>query len=274
MPRNKRILVFSPHPDDDVICVGATLKLLCDRGNEVKIAYMVSGNIAVRDSDVVKYLPKIVNESQVEAYKKLILNNKLPLNELLELKAKVRELEAVNASKLIGIPESNLYFLRLPFYETGLIIKKPISYEDVSIVKKLIEKEKPEIILMPGEIADPHGTHGKCIEAIYRALESANLNHVPEMWHYKGGWEEYLIYEADLVVPFNKDIMQLKVKAIKEHRSQLDPMFQGLDPRPFWKRAMDRNRRNGMMLQKLGLSNASYAELFKLGRVVKEFEIK
>ncbi|MCR6691692.1 MAG: glucosamine-6-phosphate deaminase [archaeon YNP-LCB-003-016] len=260
-PRGRRILIFSPHPDDDVICVGATMKILNDAGNDVRIAYMVSGNIAVRDDDIIE----IANEI---SYNKedLIENLKLgriPIKTLMDLKAKVRMMEAINAAKTLGIDEGKIYFLRLPFYETGFIIKNPITEMDVNATIKVIEEVKPEIIIMPGEVDDPHGTHGKCIEIINKSLEKLNLRNEIDMWLYKGGWEEYMIYEANIIVPFNRELMNLKIEAIKKHKSQLTPLFQGLDPRPFWKRALDRNKFNGDILRRIGLIDAEYAELLK-----------
>lgn len=271
LPMGKRILVFSPHPDDDVICIGATIKMLNDKGNDIRIAYMVSGNIAVRDSDVIdnindiienkEYLDKIVND---------IKSGSIEVNELLNLKAKIREIEAYKATGVLGVEKSKLYFLRLPFYETGVIIKKPITNIDIEIVMKVLDEVKPEIIIMPGEIDDPHGTHGKCIETINEALKRMNIEDELQVWLYKGGWEEYMIYEVDMIIPFNKELMNKKIEAIKMHKSQLTPLFQGLDPRPFWKRALDRNQINGKLLNIIGLTDKEYAELIKFRKFEKD----
>lgn len=263
LPRNCRFLIFSPHPDDDVICVGATMRLLIDAGNEINVAYMVSGNIAVREEDVLEKLHLLINGDQVESIKRKILDKTLPLSKLLKLRAKVRENEAINAARILGIPRDNLFFLKMPFYETGIIFKKPLSSEDVRRVRNIIEEVQPDVIMIPGEITDPHGTHGKCIEAIVKALKKTKMKDKLEIWLYKGGWEEYLIYEVDVIVPFDEKIMSIKIEAIKQHESQLNPMFQGLDPRPFWERALHRNRINGLILKRLGLTSKPYAEFFR-----------
>jgi len=262
LPRGKRILIFSPHPDDDVISMGATIKLLKENKNRIRIAYMVTGNIAVRDEDVIEYLRVGVERDKFAELRKIIIERKIPLRRILDYKSRVREVEAEKAVKLLGISRGELDFLKLPFYETGLIIKKPLSRRDLEIVMKTIKKAEADIIFTPGEIADPHGTHGMCIGAIETALKKLGIK--TQRWLYKGGWEEYTIYEADAIIPFDEKLMKLKVEAIKKHRSQLNPLFQGLDPRPFWKRTYDRNRRNGEILQRLGLSCKPYAEFFKI----------
>jgi len=190
-----------------------------------------------------------------------MMKKEISIKRLLEYKSRVRETEAKNTLKRLKLKNVEIRFLRLPFYETGHIIKKPISKIDIQKVMKTIIETEPELIIYPGERADPHGTHGMCINAIKTALKQLKMK--IECWYYKGGWEEYLIHEADIIIPFNEELMKLKIKAIKEHRSQLDPLFQGLDPRPFWKRAYDRNRENGRTLRRLGLTEKRYAELFK-----------
>jgi glucosamine-6-phosphate deaminase len=182
---------------------------------------------------------------------------------LFDLKTKVREFEAKQATITLGVPTEDLVFLRSPFYETGLIIKNEITDSDWEPLTKIIEEEKPDIIIVPGESADPHATHGKCIEVFRIALNHAQIGSL-ELWHYRGGWEEYTVPEADKIVPLSEEIMEKKIKAIKQHVSQLEPVFGGLDPRPFWKRAKDRNMHSGKTLEILGLSSKAYAELFKV----------
>jgi len=268
LPKDKRILIFSPHPDDDVICIGATMKILNDTGNDVRVAYMVSGNIAVRDSDVIEEIDELIENG--ESLSKIIndiKNGSIELKKLLDLKAKIREREACKAAEILGIKRDKLYFLRLPFYESGVIIKNPITNADIEIVMKLLNEIKPEIIVMPGEVDDPHGTHGKCIEIILEALKRTFTKHESKIWLYKGSWEEYMIYEADMIIPFNEELMNKKIEAIKMHKSQLTPLFQGLDPRPFWKRALDRNRINGRLLNIIGLTDEKYAELIRFKNI-------
>ncbi len=258
---NKKIVVLSPHPDDDVISVGGTIAQLKEKGNQVKIIYMVSGNIAVRNKDILRYMDK--QSRRNDFIKSAIKSGAIEQKKLLDLKTKVREFEAKQATKILDVPTEDLMFFRSPFYETGLIIKDNITSSDWKPLTKVFEEEKPDIIIVPGESADPHGTHGKCIEIFRLALNHSNVGSL-ELWHYRGGWEEYTVSEADKIVPFSESIMKKKIKAIKQHVSQLDPVFGGLDPRPFWKRAKDRNMYSGKTLEILGLSSKPYAELFKV----------
>jgi glucosamine-6-phosphate deaminase len=260
LPSNKKIFVLSPHPDDDVISVGGTIKHLKEKRNDVTVIYMVSGNIAVRNEDVIQYLDEHKNEDG--NLKSAIKSGDIESEKLFKLKTKVRESEANRAAGTLGVPEKDLIFLRSPFYETGLIIKREIKQSDWQPLVEIFEKEKPDIVVVPGESADPHGTHGKCIEIFWMALNHSRFGSV-ELWHYRGGWEEYTVSEADKIVSFSEGVMEKKIEAIKQHRSQLDPVFGGLDPRPFWKRARDRNRHSGKILRILGVSSKPYAELFK-----------
>jgi glucosamine-6-phosphate deaminase len=258
---NKKIVVLSPHPDDDVISVGGTITQLKEKQNQVKIIYMVSGNIAVRDIDVISYLD--TQSSRNDSVKSAIKSGTVDQKKLFDLKTKVREFEAKQATKTLGVPTEDLLFLRSPFYETGLIIKNEITDSDWKPLTKILEEEKPDIIIVPGESADPHGTHGKCIEIFRTALNHAKIGSL-ELWHYRGGWQEYTVSEANKIVPLSEETMEKKINAIKQHVSQLDPVFGGLDPRPFWKRAKDRNMHSGKTLEILGLSSKPYAELFKV----------
>lgn len=265
LPSDKKIVVLSPHPDDDVISVGGTINQLIERGNKVKIIYIVSGNIAVRNRDVISYLDKQPRED-THSLKSKIKSGEIDSKKLLELKTKVRESEAKLATKTLGVPAKNLVFLRSPFYETGLIIKQEITASDWEPLTKIFEKEKPDLIIVPGESADPHGTHGKSITIFRFALNQANVGKL-EIWHYRGGWEEYAVSEADKIFTFSEIVMDKKIKAIKQHKSQLNPLFGGLDPRPFWKRARDRNLHSSKTLSILGVNSKSFAELFKVESV-------
>ncbi|MEJ2240542.1 MAG: PIG-L family deacetylase, partial [Candidatus Bathyarchaeota archaeon] len=261
LPFNKKILILSPHPDDDVISVGATIKYLQENGNSLKIIYMVSGNIAVRNEDVIKYLNKKQKSKNTDQQLDLKSEN-FDLEKIFELKSKVRENEAKRATITLGLSENSLIFLESPFYETGQIIKNEIQESDWQPLVKILENEKPDIIMVPGESTDPHGTHGKCIKIFRIAFKKSKIKNL-EIWNYRGGWEEYSVSEADRIVTFSEKIMNKKIEAIKQHRSQLDPVFGGLDTRPFWKRAKDRNRYSGKILRSIGVSTTKYAELFK-----------
>jgi glucosamine-6-phosphate deaminase len=264
LPLDKKIVVLSPHPDDDVISVGGTISQLIERGNQVKIIYIVSGNIAVRNRDVINYLD--TQPSEDSSLKSKIKSGEIDPRKLLELKTKVRESEAKQATKTLGVPAKNLVFLRSPFYETGLIIKQNITASDWEPLTKLFEKEKPDLIMVPGESADPHGTHGKCITIFRLALNHAKFGTL-KVWHYRGGWEEYSVSEADKILTFSETVMDKKIKAIKQHKSQLTPLFGGLDPRPFWKRARDRNLHSSKTLAMLGVNSEPFAELFTVETV-------
>ncbi len=262
LPSNKKILVISPHPDDDAICIGNTIRALNENGNIVKIIYVVSGNIAVRNSDVIEYieqkkLPNII--------KNKILQKTIDYKELLQLKTLVRKAEAIAAEEILGISSENLIFLNSPFYETGTIIKSTITEADINPLIKILDNEIPDIVLVPGEVADPHGTHGKATEIFKIALKKSKATKA-DLWYYKSAWEEYAIHEANKIIPFDEKGMRIKIDSIQAHKSQLVPLFPGLDPRPFWQRAKDRNQFIGKILKILGLmpKNYEYAEICKL----------
>jgi glucosamine-6-phosphate deaminase len=264
LPTNKNIVIISPHPDDDVISVGATIKYLKEKGNKLTIIYMVSGNIAVRREDVIQYLDnQKINDENLRS---MIKSGKIEFKKILKLKTEVREFEAKRAIEKLGVPKENLVFLRSPFYETGLIIKNKIRKADWLPLVKIFEAEQPDIIVVPGESADPHGTHGKCIKILRMALNISELQRL-ELWYYRGGWEEYTIFEADKIVCTSENVMKQKIEAIKEHKSQLIPVFGGLDPRPFYKRAKDRNRHSGKTLEIMGVNSEPYSELFKIEKI-------
>ncbi|NIR86927.1 glucosamine-6-phosphate deaminase, partial [Candidatus Bathyarchaeota archaeon] len=173
---DKKIVIISPHPDDDVISIGGTIKLLKDSGNEIATIYMVSGNIAVRDRDVLEYLRQKNDRDKTDRLKNLIISKKIPFKKLLKLKTQVREAEAIEACKILGLPEDSQIFLRLPFFETGMIWKSPVTDRDIVPLKKTLEKESPDIIIVHGEIADPHGTHGKCMDIFSKALKRCKFD--------------------------------------------------------------------------------------------------
>ncbi|MHA1379125.1 MAG: glucosamine-6-phosphate deaminase [Candidatus Helarchaeota archaeon] len=261
LPVNKKILVVSPHPDDDVICLGNTIRSLKKVGNDVKIVYVVSGNIAVRESDVLEYCEQNNLYSEL---KNKIIERTINYNDLLKLKTLVRKLEATTAEGILGLSTEDLIFLESPFYETGTIVKSIITSSDIEPFTKILNAEHPDIIFVPGEIADPHGTHGKAAEIFIKALKKSKLTNV-ELWYFKSAWEEYALHEANKIIPFDEKNMEIKIKSIKAHKSQLIPLFPGMDPRPFWQRAKDRNLHIGNILKVLGIipKNYKYAEVFK-----------
>ena len=268
LPRSKRILVFSPHPDDDVISAGGTLRKLQQNQNEVTIAYQTSGNIAVFDHEVRRYLDFLrraaedlhAGTGELEAQIRKIedcLAKKLPgdpdQDAVLLLKRRIREVEAISAIEALGIRRSQARFLNLPFYQTGQVKKDPIGPRDVEIILRQLEESRPEIVLVAGDLSDPHGTHRMCLEAVERALERYSGERM-EIWYYRGAWQEWPVTEADLLVPLSEEELRLKVSAIFKHQSQKDRApFPGVDEREFWQRVEERNKATAHLVDQLGL---------------------
>jgi len=267
----KRIICFSPHPDDDVISMGGTLHRLVQDGHETHVAYMTSGNIAVFDHDV-RRISDFVTEynrmfdldsgraMQVEAVVNDFLNNKgagqPDSDETLKIKALVRWSEAKSAARVVGITEQFLHFLDLPFYRTGTIAKRPISDADVAIVRGLIERVEPAQIYVAGDLSDPHGTHRVCADAIFQAIDEIDAagGTRPEVLLYRGAWQEWPAYEIEIAVPLSPREIEIKRAAIFRHESQKDSaLFPGADPREFWQRAEERNRHTADVYNQLGL---------------------
>jgi len=268
LPSGRRIICFSPHPDDDVISMGGTLRKLVLNRNDVTVAYMTSGNVAVFDHDVRRYLDWLariatvqgLDASAVVALRQRVtsfLAAKQPGDvdtpEVLDLKRAIREAEAVSGLEAIGLSSREARFLDLPFYRTGQIRKDPICNEDVTIVRRLLEECRPDLIFVAGDLSDPHGTHRMCKEAIDRAL--VGLAPRPEIWLYRGAWQEWPVTEATWLVPLSQDELRLKIQAIFKHQSQKDSApFPGLDDREFWQRVEARNMETAAVLDRLGLA--------------------
>jgi glucosamine-6-phosphate deaminase len=268
LPAGRRIVCFSPHPDDDVISMGGTLRKLVLNGNDITVAYMTSGNVAVFDHDVRRYLDwlvRIADAQGLEPTSMLVLRDRVTAflaakrpgdvdtDEVLGLKRAIREAEAVSGLEAIGLGRREARFLDLPFYQTGRIRKDPIGNEDVAIVRQLLEETRPDLIFVAGDLSDPHGTHRMCKEAIDRALEG--LTPRPETWLYRGAWQEWPVTEATWLVPLSQDELRLKIQAIFKHQSQKDSApFPGLDDREFWQRVEARNMETAAILDRLGLA--------------------
>jgi glucosamine-6-phosphate deaminase len=268
LPAGRRIICFSPHPDDDVISMGGTLRKLVLNRNHITVAYMTSGNVAVFDHDVRRYLDWLVRISSaqdLDAAAVLALQERvvaflaakqagdIDTAEVLDLKRAIREAEAVSGLEAIGLTRKEARFLDLPFYRTGQIQKHPIGGEDVAIVRQLIDECQPDLIFVAGDLSDPHGTHRMCKEAIDRAL--AGFTPRPEVWLYRGAWQEWSVTEATWLVPLSQDELRLKIQAIFKHQSQKDSApFPGLDDREFWQRVETRNRDTAAELDRLGLA--------------------
>lgn len=275
-PAVKRSIIFSPHPDDDVISMGGTFDRLVTQGNQVHIAYQTSGSIAVSDQDAIRYLEVMLDtegESLDNTVVELVksIRNQQVTNEqflkLLKLKGIIRKRESIGATRYLGLPDHQVHFLNLPFYETGKIEKNPPSEKDTQIVIDLIEKIKPHQIFAAGDLTDPHGTHRVCLNIIFEALEILKSKAYMKdcwVWLYRGAWEEWETHEIDMAVPMSPDQVLRKRQAIFFHESQKDGvMFQGDDDREFWVRAEDRNRKTAVEYRLLGLSDYAAMEAFK-----------
>lgn len=275
-PPSKRVIVFSPHPDDDVISMGATFMRLVDQGHDVHVAYQVSGNIAVADEEALRYAEFINDyydsDSKPNDFTKIaqFINEKkegdTDLPEIRKIKALIRRGEAKAAARYCGVKPENVHFLDMPFYETGRIQKKPLSKADVELVANLIEEVKPHQIYAAGDLADPHGTHRVCLEAIIAAVKKLrNKDFMKDcwVWLYRGAWHEWDIPEIEMAVPISPEELLRKRFAIFKHQSQKDGVvFQGDDNREFWQRAEDRNRQTACEYDELGLAEYEAIEAF------------
>lgn len=273
-PEKKRVVIFSPHPDDDVISMGGTFDRLVQQGHDVHIVYQTSGNIAVSDEEALKFaeIAKTFNLDNKEPNAIIeYLNNKsgneIDSLEVRKLKGLIRRSESLGATRYFGLPDSNIHFLDLPFYETGTIKKSNLSQVDVDIVCAIIDKVKPHQIYAAGDLADPHGTHKVCLDAIFKALDQLKVKDYMNdcwVWLYRGAWHEWESYEIEMAVPMSPDQVLRKRHAIFYHQSQKDGvMFQGDDNREFWVRVEDRNRLTAEKYNDLGLAEYAAVEAFK-----------
>jgi glucosamine-6-phosphate deaminase len=286
----KRVLVFSPHPDDDVISMGGTLIRLVDQGHEVHVAYQTSGNIAVFDHDALRFADFVSDfnrlfgivapgsaPGQVTRWERHIeefLRNKKPGQvdspEVQQIKGLIRRGEARAAGRDCGVPYDNLHFLDLPFYETGAVRKKPLGEEDVRIVAGLLEKVRPHQVYAAGDLSDPHGTHRVCLAAVFKAMERLKDREWArdcDVWLYRGAWQEWEPEKIEMAVPLSPQELMRKRSAIFKHQSQKDKaMFPGADQREFWQRAEERNRQTARLYHNLGLADYEAIEGFVLWR--------
>ena len=281
-PGQKRVIVFSPHPDDDVISMGGTFIRLHDQGHDVHVAYQTSGKIAVFDDEVVRFAD-FVNDTHTlfgiekEKAEGLLANirnslrtkhpSDIDTDDVQTFKAMIRRGEAKSACRYIGIAEDNIHFLDMPFYETGLIEKNALGDEDIAIIVRLLREIRPHQIFAAGDLSDPHGTHRVCLQAIFEALKECNDDEwLTEcfMWLYRGAWQEWDIHEIDMAVPLSPGELLKKRRAIFKHQSQKDrPLFPGPDAREFWQRSEARNRNTAMAYDNLGLAEYEAIEAFR-----------
>ena len=272
-PFPKRVIIFSPHPDDDVISMGGTFNRLIEQGHDVHVAYQTSGNVAVYDDVVLQNIDTAKEMGFGDAFdeiRDIIANKKVGEPEprkLLDLKGAIRRAEARAACRSIGLDDrTNAHFLNLPFYETGGIKKGKLSDDDIEIVKALMREVKPHQIYAAGDLTDPHGTHRVCIEAVLRAFEEvkdddwARKCHI---WLYRGAWQEWDLAVADMAVPLSPEELIRKRHAIFRHLSQKDIVpFPGEDAREFWQRAEERTQGTAALFNKIGLPEYQAIELF------------
>jgi glucosamine-6-phosphate deaminase len=280
-PPQKRAIVFSPHPDDDVISMGGTFIRLVDQGHDVHVAYQTSGNTAVWDDDVLRYMEFAIDYSDslgtdskklkaVYADARSFIEKKQPnqtdSQEIRNVKAFIRKSEAIAGARYAGLKDSNIHFMALPFYETGKTKKNPVSQVDVDLTMELLQKIKPHQIFAAGDFADPNGTHIVCFKIITEALAKLKNESWTKdcwLWIYRGAWHEFETHEIEMAVPLSPQEVERKRYAIFKHQSQKDrPVFPGDDAREFWLRAEERNRETAQNYDKLGLANYEAMEAF------------
>jgi glucosamine-6-phosphate deaminase len=280
-PFPKRVVLFSPHPDDDVISMGGTFIRLVDQGHEVHVAYQTSGNIAVFDDDAVRFADFVRDfntsfglskEDGEKFYKKVVKSiiqkgpGEVDSAEVMRIKGLIRRGEAKAGCRYVGIPDNQAHFLDMPFYETGAVKKKPLGEKDIQIIVDLLEKIKPHQIYAAGDLSDPHGTHRVCLAAIFKAVERLkNKAWMKDcyLWLYRGAWQEWDIDDIEMAVPLSPEELMRKRRAVFKHQSQKDSaVFPGNDAREFWMRAEDRNHATAEIYNQLGLAEYEAMEAF------------
>jgi len=280
-PAKKRVIIFSPHPDDDIISMGGTFKRLHEQGHEVHVAYQTTGDIAVSDDEAQRFASFVcdfndkfgIHSDEADAIHKTAIkflkkkkSSDIDISEVRYIKGLIRKGEARATCHYIGLPDDQIHFLELPFYNTGSIEKKPIGEEDIKRIMDLIEKIKPHQIYAAGDLADPHGTHKVCLDAIFESVNSLKSKvYMKEcwVWLYRGAWQEWGIDEIEMSVPMSPDQVLEKRRGIFKHQSQKDGVvFQGSDSREFWQRAEDRNKETADLYDQLGLSHYAAMEAF------------
>ncbi len=280
-PAKKRVIIFSPHPDDDVISMGGTFLRLVEHGHEVHVAYQTSGNIAVHDHDALRYLEffrefgdhnSLEGENLLKKLTKIerFLQKKKPgqsdSNDVRLVKGLIRRGEARAGARFCGLPDKQIHFLDMPFYETGRARKKPLGQADIQIVEKLLQDIRPHQVYAAGDLADPHGTHRVCLDAITQSFQNLQKEKWMKdcwLWMYRGAWHEWGIHEIEMAVPLSPHELMKKRRAIFMHQSQKDSApFPGSDAREFWQRAEDRNMETAKTYNDLGMAEYEAMEAF------------
>ena len=281
-PAVKRSLIFSPHPDDDVISMGGTFIRLVDQKHDVHVAYQTSGNTAVWDDDALRFVEFNIDFSrkmgldvskleqiydEMRSFMASKTPNQIDTPEIQSVKGLIRKGEAIAGARYCGLEDDHIHFMALPFYESGKVKKNPVTYADIELTKELLQKVKPHQVFAAGDFEDPHGTHIVCFNIILAAL--TELRETEEwakecwLWMYRGAWHEFPTHEIEMAVPLSPQELERKKMAIFKHQSQKDPaVFPGDDPREFWKRAEDRNRETAKAYDDLGLAEYEAMEAF------------
>ncbi len=281
LPERKRCLIFSPHPDDDIISMGGTFQRLHNQGHDVHVGYQTSGNIAVADDEALRFTEFVVDFNrqfgtenpettrifqEAADYLGTKKDSELDTAEVRHVKGIIRRGEAKATCRFVGLPPENAHFLMMPFYETGTVEKKPLGEADIKLVMDLIEEIKPHQIYAAGDLADPHGTHRVCLEAVLEAvrrLRHKNFMKDCWVWLYRGAWAEWNVDEIEMAVPMSPDQVTRKRLGIFKHQSQKDGVvYQGSDSREFWQRAEERNRATAERYNRLGLAEYEAMEAF------------
>ena len=281
LPAKKRVLIFSPHPDDDIISMGGTFQRLVDQGHEVHVAYQTSGNIAVADDEAFRFIEFVQDYNahfsinctasnaiydEAKSFLQRKMNGEKDIAALRHVKGLIRRGEAKNTCRFVGVPAENVHFLNLPFYETGAIEKSPIGEADYRIIMDVISEVQPHQIYAAGDLADPHGTHKVCLDGIFEAVTRLKDEVFMDdcwVWLYKGAWAEWDIDLIEMAVPLSPDQVLKKRYGIFKHQSQKDGVvFQGSDNREFWQRAEERNRDTAKLYNKLGFAEYEAIEAF------------
>ncbi|WP_419699640.1 glucosamine-6-phosphate deaminase [Mucilaginibacter sp. NFX135] len=282
LPAKKRSIIFSPHPDDDVISMGGTFIRLVDQGHDVHVAYQTSGNTAVWDDDVLRYMEFAIDFTnsigedpghlkklyeEMRAFFPQKQPNQIDTQEIRNVKGFIRKTEAISGARYAGLPDDHIHFMALPFYETGKTKKNAVGEEDILLTIDLLQKVKPQQIFAAGDFADPNGTHLVCFNIILAALSRLKGKEawVDDcwLWMYRGAWHEFETYEIEMAVPLSPQEVIRKRNAIFKHQSQKDrPVFPGDDAREFWVRAEDRTRDTAQRYDRLGLAEYEAMEAF------------
>ncbi|MBO9640228.1 glucosamine-6-phosphate deaminase [Siphonobacter aquaeclarae] len=280
-PAHKRCLIFSPHPDDDIISMGGTFQRLVDQGHDVHVGYQTSGNIAVADDEALRFIDFVVDYNQnfgidspdaerifreAADFLRTKKDSDMDTPEVRQVKGIIRRGEAKATCRFVGNGVANAHFMNMPFYETGKVAKKPLGEEDIQITMDLIREIKPHQIYAAGDLADPHGTHKVCLDAVMEAVRRLkNEDFMKEcwVWLYKGAWDEWAIDLIEMAVPMSPDQVMKKRQGIFKHQSQKDGVvYQGTDSREFWQRAEERNQATADLYNKLGLAEYEAMEAF------------